>query len=191
MGDGFPVRGMFGYSGAGVAERSPFLLVGYAARTTFAPNPDGPRRGVGQHPHRGFETVTIVCDGSVQHRDSTGAGGVIGPGDVQWMTAGGGVLHEEFHAEAFSRTGGPFKMAQLWVNLPVRDKMMPARYQSIASAQIPQVPLPGGAGHVRAPSWPPSRKRAAACAWKRAAMPGCFCWRASRLPSRWSATAPS
>ena len=73
-----------------------------------------------------FETVTIVCDGSVQHRDSTGAGGVIGPGDVQWMTAGGGVLHEEFHVEAFSRTGGPFKMAQLWVNVPVRDKMMPS-----------------------------------------------------------------
>ncbi|MDO5626002.1 MAG: pirin family protein, partial [Pseudomonadota bacterium] len=97
VGDGFPVHGLFGYSGAGVAERSPFLMLDYAAPTTFAPNA-GYRRGVGAHPHRGFETVTIVYDGEVEHRDSTGAGGVIGQGDVQWMTAGGGIIHEEFHS---------------------------------------------------------------------------------------------
>mgnify|MGYP003778973855 CR=1 FL=1 len=148
VGDGFPVHGLFGYSGAGVAERSPFLMLDYAARTRFEPNA-GYRRGVGQHPHRGFETVTIVYDGEVEHRDSTGAGGVIGPGDVQWMTAGGGIIHEEFHSEAFSRTGGPFEMVQLWVNLPAKDKMTPAHYQGINDASIPSVALPGDAGRVR------------------------------------------
>lgn len=148
VGNGFAVHGMFGYSGAGVAERSPFLLLDYAAPTRFEPNA-GPPRGVGQHPHRGFETVTIVYEGEVQHRDSTGAGGVIGKGDVQWMTAGGGILHEEFHSARYSREGGPFEMVQLWVNLPARHKMTPAHYQSIASAQIPAVALPGGAGCVR------------------------------------------
>ena len=148
VGDGFPVHGMFGYNGAGVAERSPFLLLDYAAPTTFAPN-TGHRRGVGQHPHRGFETVTIVYDGEVEHRDSTGAGGVIGKGDVQWMTAGGGIIHEEFHSEAYSRSGGPFEMVQLWVNLPAKDKMAPPGYQPITAAQIPVVELPEGAGRVR------------------------------------------
>ena len=148
VGDGFPVHGMFGYNGPGVAERSPFLLLDYAAPTTFGPN-TGHRRGVGQHPHRGFETVTIVYDGEVEHRDSTGAGGVIGQGDVQWMTAGGGILHEEFHSEAYSRSGGPFEMVQLWVNLPARDKMTPAHYQGITDGQIPSVALPGDAGRVR------------------------------------------
>jgi len=148
VGDGFPVHGMFGYNGAGVAERSPFLLLDYAAPTTFSPNA-GYRRGVGQHPHRGFETVTIVYDGEVEHRDSTGAGGVIGKGDVQWMTAGGGIIHEEFHSEAFSRTGGPFEMVQLWVNLPAKDKLTPAHYQGITDAQIPSIALPGEAGRVR------------------------------------------
>ncbi|MBS0293132.1 MAG: pirin family protein [Proteobacteria bacterium] len=148
VGDGFPVHGMFGYSGAGVAERSPFLLLDYAAPTRFAPN-TGYRRGVGQHPHRGFETVTIVYDGEVEHRDSTGAGGIIGKGDVQWMTAGGGILHEEFHSQAYSSSGGPFEMVQLWVNLPAKDKMTPAHYQGITDAQIPSVALPGGAGRVR------------------------------------------
>ncbi|HOB65197.1 pirin family protein [Ottowia sp.] len=140
VGDGFPVHGLFGYSGAGVAERSPFLMLDYAAPTTFSPHA-GHRRGVGQHPHRGFETVTIVYDGEVEHRDSTGAGGVIGKGDVQWMTAGGGIIHEEFHSEAFSKTGGPFEMVQLWVNLPAKDKMTPAHYQGITDAQIPSVAL--------------------------------------------------
>ena len=148
VGDGFPVHGLFGYNGAGVAERSPFLMLDYAAPTRFEPNA-GHRRGVGQHPHRGFETVTIVYDGDVEHRDSTGAGGVIGPGDVQWMTAGGGIIHEEFHSEAFSKTGGPFEMVQLWVNLPARDKMTPAHYQGITDASIPSAALPGDAGRVR------------------------------------------
>lgn len=148
VGDGFPVHGMFGYNGAGVAERSPFLLLDYAPPYTFAPN-SGYRRGVGQHPHRGFETVTIVYQGELEHRDSTGAGGIIGAGDVQWMTAGGGIIHEEFHSPAFSQKGGVFHVAQLWVNLPAKDKMTPAHYQGITAAQIPSVALPGGAGQVR------------------------------------------
>ena len=126
VGDGFPVHGMFGYSGAGVAERSPFLLLDYAAPTRFEPTDQ--RRGVGAHPHRGFETVTIVYDGEVEHRDSTGNGGVIGPGDVQWMTAGRGLLHEEFHSPGYGRRGGPFEMVQLWVNLPAKDKMTAPGY---------------------------------------------------------------
>ncbi len=148
VGDGFPVQGLFGYNGEGVAERSPFLLLDYAAPAEFPPN-DGYRRGVGQHPHRGFETVTIVYAGEVEHRDSTGKGGVIGPGDVQWMTAGGGILHEEFHSQRYSREGGPFEMVQLWVNLPARDKMTPPGYQAIVDTDIPAVALPDGAGRVR------------------------------------------
>ncbi len=116
VGDGFPVHGLFGYSGEGVAERSPFLMLDYAAPTSFSPTTQ--RRGVGSHPHRGFETVTIVYDGEVEHRDSTGAGGVIGKGDVQWMTAGGGIVHEEFHSAGYAARGGPFEMVPLWVNLP-------------------------------------------------------------------------
>ena len=146
VGDGFPVHGMFGYTGDTKAI-SPFLLLDYAAPTTFQPTDQ--RRGVGQHPHRGFETVTIVYDGEVEHRDSTGGGGVIGPGDVQWMTAGGGIIHEEFHSTAYGKRGGPFEMAQLWVNLPAKDKRAPAGYQAITSAQIPEVALPDGAGTVR------------------------------------------
>ena len=148
VGDGFPVHGMFGYSGPGVAQRSPFLMLDYAAPTTFTPNPGG-RRGVGQHPHRGFETVTIVYAGEVEHRDSTGQGGVIGPGDVQWMTAGSGILHEEFHSEAYSHSGGPFEMVQLWVNLPAKDKMTAPGYQAVLGTAIPEVALPDGAGRVR------------------------------------------
>lgn len=148
VGDGFPVQGMFGY-GQGADERSPFLMLDYAAPTSFAPNPGAHRRGVGTHPHRGFETVTIVYDGEVEHRDSTGSGGVIGPGDVQWMTAGAGILHDEFHSEAYSKRGGPFEMVQLWVNLPAKDKMTPAHYQSITDAQIPAVALADEAGQVR------------------------------------------
>ena len=147
VGDGFPVQGLFGYSGAGVAERSPFLLLDYAAPTSFSATTR--RRGVGSHPHRGFETVTIVFDGEVEHRDSTGAGGVIGPGDVQWMTAGAGIVHEEFHSAAYAARGGPFEVMQLWVNLPAADKMTPAHYQPITDAQIPRVALPGDAGLVR------------------------------------------
>ena len=146
VGDGFPVHGMFGYTGD-TKRISPFLLLDYASPTTFTPTTQ--RRGVGQHPHRGFETVTIVYDGEVEHRDSTGGGGVIGPGDVQWMTAGAGILHEEFHSTGYAKKGGPFEMAQLWVNLPARDKMAPPGYQAITDAQIPSIELPDGAGKVR------------------------------------------
>jgi redox-sensitive bicupin YhaK (pirin superfamily) len=138
---------MFNYNGPKVAERSPFLLLDYAAPTEFSPTTE--RRGVGQHPHRGFETVTIVYAGEVEHRDSTGAGGVIREGDVQWMTAGGGIIHEEFHSEDYAARGGPFEMVQLWVNLPAKDKMTPAHYQGITAAQIPTVTLPDSAGKLR------------------------------------------
>ncbi len=147
VGDGFPVHGMFGYSGPDVPQRSPFLMLDYAAPTTFEPTTH--RRGVGQHPHRGFETVTIVYDGEVEHRDSTGNGGVIGRGDVQWMTAGSGILHEEFHSTDYAKRGGPFEMVQLWVNLPRKDKMTAPGYQGIVDAQIPAVALPDGAGTLR------------------------------------------
>ena len=147
VGNGFPVHGMFGYSGPGVAERSPFLMLDYAAPYEFQPTTE--RRGVGQHPHRGFETVTIVYEGEVEHRDSTGNGGIIGRGDVQWMTAAGGILHEEFHSPAYAAKGGPFEMVQLWVNLPAKDKSAPAGYQGILDADIPALALPDGAGSVR------------------------------------------
>lgn len=146
VGDGFPVRSLFSYNKLGQAI-SPFLLLDYAGPHNFAPSTR--QRGVGEHPHRGFETVTIVYDGEVAHRDSTGQGGVIGPGDVQWMTAAGGVLHEEFHSPGFAKAGGPFRMVQLWVNLPAKDKMATPGYQSILGADIPTADLPDGAGKVR------------------------------------------
>ncbi|HEY6620098.1 MAG TPA: pirin family protein [Steroidobacteraceae bacterium] len=146
VGDGFPVRSLFSYEQLG-RHISPFLLLDYAAPTVFAPA--ARPRGVGEHPHRGFETVTIVYEGEVAHRDSVGNSGVIGPGDVQWMTAAAGILHDEFHSPAFMRRGGALEMAQLWVNLPAKHKMAPPRYQSILSAQIPQLALPDGAGTVR------------------------------------------
>lgn len=146
VGDGFPVRSLFSYDKLG-AQIDPFLLLDYAGPHIFAPTEK--RRGVGRHPHRGFETVTIVYDGEVEHRDSAGNGGVIRPGDVQWMTAAGGILHEEYHSPAFAKAGGPFRMVQLWVNLPGKDKMAPAGYQGIVSADIPVVELPGGAGTAR------------------------------------------
>jgi redox-sensitive bicupin YhaK (pirin superfamily) len=146
VGDGFPVRSLFSYNTLG-AHVSPFLLLDYAGPHYFEPTEA--RRGVGQHPHRGFETVTIVYDGEVEHRDSAGNGGVIGPGDVQWMTAAGGILHEEYHSPAFAKTGGPFRMVQLWVNLPAKHKMAPGGYQAIVSANIPVVELPDGTGTAR------------------------------------------
>jgi len=146
VGDGFPVRSLFSYNDLG-AYVSPFLLLDYAGPHLFEPTRE--RRGVGKHPHRGFETVTIVYEGEVEHRDSTGNGGVIGPGDVQWMTAAGGIIHEEYHSPGFARTGGPFRMVQLWVNLPARDKMAPAGYQGIPKADIPVVRLPNRAGTAR------------------------------------------
>ncbi|AMP04067.1 pirin family protein [Collimonas pratensis] len=146
VGDGFPVRSMFSYNSHG-KQLSPFLLLDHAGPVDF--NPAKKPRGVGQHPHRGFETVTIVYKGEVAHRDSTGQGGLIGPGDVQWMTAGAGILHEEFHSEEFTRTGGAMEMVQLWVNLPAKDKMTAPGYQAIRNADIPVVALPDQAGTVR------------------------------------------
>lgn len=146
VGDGFPVRSLFSYDSMG-RHVSPFLLLDYAGPANFEPS-DTPR-GVGRHPHRGFETVTIVYDGEVAHQDSTGAGGVIGPGDVQWMTAGAGIIHEEFHSPDFTRRGGPLEMVQLWVNLPARDKRAAPGYQHLAKTDIPVVELADGAGHLR------------------------------------------
>jgi len=146
VGDGFPVRTLFAYPNLGAAL-SPFLLLDYAGPMEFSPT--DARRGVGEHPHRGFETVTIVYAGEVEHRDSAGGGGKIGPGDVQWMTAASGLVHEEFHGRDFARRGGLFEMVQLWVNLPAKDKMAPPRYQGIVSSQIPAVSLPDGQGTVR------------------------------------------
>lgn len=146
VGNGFPVRSLFSYGDHGKAL-SPFLLLDHAGPQSFTPTTA--RRGVGTHPHRGFETVTIVYEGEVAHRDSTGAGGTIGPGDVQWMTAASGILHEEYHSEAFARSGGPLEMVQLWVNLPARDKMSAPGYQNLLNADIPQVALPDDAGHLR------------------------------------------
>jgi redox-sensitive bicupin YhaK (pirin superfamily) len=138
VGDGFPVRTLFSYNDDPAAF-SPFLMLDYGGPVVFEPTTK--RRGVGAHPHRGFETVTIVYDGEVTHRDSSGGGGTIGPGEVQWMTAAAGIVHEEFHSEAYARSGGPFRMVQLWVNLPARDKMAPPGYQGITAAQIPTLPL--------------------------------------------------
>jgi len=146
VGNGFPVRNIFSYDDI-AAQVSPFLLLDYAGPVSFEPTNE--RRGVGAHPHRGFETVTIVYAGGVSHRDSAGGGGSIGPGDVQWMTAAAGVLHEEFHSPEYARTGGPFEMVQLWVDLPARDKMAAPAYQSIVDAQIPRFELPDDAGSIR------------------------------------------
>lgn len=146
VGNGFHVRSMLS-PGTHGDHVSPFILLDYAAPETFTPTSE--RRGVGQHPHRGFETVTIVYDGELEHRDSTGAGGTIGPGDVQWMTAAAGILHEEFHSEAFATSGGSMEMVQLWVNLPARHKNATPGYQTLLARDIPSVELPGGAGTVR------------------------------------------
>jgi hypothetical protein len=146
VGDGFPVRTLFNYSDQGAAL-SPFLMLDYAGPTDFPPTKQ--RRGVGEHPHRGFETVTLVYAGEVEHRDSSGGGGKIGPGDVQWMTAASGLVHEEFHGRDYAARGGPFEMVQLWVNLPASEKMSPPRYQAILDKQIPAIKLPDGQSTVR------------------------------------------
>jgi quercetin 2,3-dioxygenase len=145
VGDGFPVRPML--SPTNSEHLDPFLMLDYAAPMQFEPT--RARRGVGQHPHRGFETVTVVYQGELEHRDSTGAGGTIGPGDIQWMTAASGILHEEFHSTAFAKSGGAMEMMQLWVNLPAKDKSAAPGYQTLLASGIPNVPLPGGAGKVR------------------------------------------
>ena len=146
VGDGFPVRNMI--PGAGDDEQfSPFLLLDYMGPEHFPPT--NRRLGVGEHPHRGFETVTIMYQGTVAHRDSTGSGGVIGPGDVQWMTAASGIVHEELHDKAFAARGGTLEGIQLWVNLPKAFKMSKPRYQTLVSDEIPTVDLGGGAGQLR------------------------------------------
>lgn len=146
VGDGFPVRSLFTYDGLG-RQLSPFLMLDHAGPQQFSPAPKP--RGVGEHPHRGFETVTIVYQGEVAHRDTAGNHGVIGPGDVQWMTAAAGVLHDEFHSPEFTRRGGVLELCQLWVNLPAAHKMDAPRYQAIEAAAIPEIALPDGAGAVR------------------------------------------
>ncbi len=145
VGDGFPVRNLFPSNGL-EAEVNPFLMLDYAGPNVFKPS--GKTPGVGQHPHRGFETVTIAYQGSVEHRDSAGNSGVIYPGDVQWMTAASGVVHEEMHEKEFARQGGTFEMVQLWVNLPKAVKMSKPRYQAITKEQIPVVEF-GTGGHAR------------------------------------------
>ena len=146
VGDGFPVKNLFSYDRLGQAI-SPFLLLDYAAPYHF--NPTTAQHGVGSHPHRGFETVTIAYQGEVSHKDSTGGGGQIKTGDVQWMTAGAGLMHEEFHSEQFAKSGGLFEMVQLWVNLPAADKMTAPKYQAIEAQEIPVIELENGAGHIR------------------------------------------
>src|ERR1051325_8996497 len=146
VGNGFPVRSVFDYNGLG-RELSPFLLLDYAAPHAFPPGEGS--RGVGAHPHKGFETVTVAYQGELEHRDSSGAGGTIGAGDVQWMTAGNGIVHEEFHSPEFTRKGGLLQMVQLWVNLRARDKSAPPGYQTLLKGQIPTVPLADDAGTVR------------------------------------------
>jgi redox-sensitive bicupin YhaK (pirin superfamily) len=141
VGNGFPVRTIFSFQTLGQCI-SPFLLLDYAGPAEFPPSEQP--RGVGEHPHRGFETVTIVYQGELEHRDSAGNHGTIGPGDVQWMTAASGVVHEEWHERAFGRRGGTLEMVQLWVNLPAKDKMSPPGYQEIRDWRIPAVDLDSG-----------------------------------------------
>lgn len=147
VGDGFPVRSMFSYSNHG-KYLNPFLLLDRAGPFAF-PSSDAANRGVGEHPHRGFETVTIVYDGEVAHHDSTGEGGVIGPGDVQWMTAASGILHQEYQSDGFMKKGGTLDMVQLWVNLPAKDKSAAPGYQLLESQTMPKVTLPNEAGTLR------------------------------------------
>lgn len=146
VGDGFRV---FNYiPGAGIMQQriSPFLMLDFNAEFNFTPSES--LRGVDVHPHKGFETVTIAYKGSVAHHDSTGNSGIINPGDVQWMTAGAGILHKEYHEKEYSKKGGPFEMIQLWVNLPKKDKSTPAHYQAITAGQMGKVELPNNAGLV-------------------------------------------
>lgn len=146
VGDGFRV---FNYiPGAGIPQEriSPFLLLDFNPEYNFGPSDH--IRGVGVHPHKGFETVTIAYKGSVAHHDSSGSHGIINAGDVQWMTAGNGILHKEYHEEAFSKKGGPFEMVQLWVNLPKKDKSVTPHYQELAASGMGKITLPDDAGLV-------------------------------------------
>ncbi|MDI5892824.1 pirin family protein [Halomonas rhizosphaerae] len=147
VGDGFPVRSLLSYDRLGAEHISPFLLLDHAGPHRFEPTRY--RRGVGPHPHRGFETVTLVYQGALEHRDSAGHGGLIGEGDVQWMTAGAGIVHEEYHAPGFAEGGGLLEMVQLWVNLPAQDKVAPPAYQTLLDKEIPRVDLQGNTGQLR------------------------------------------
>ncbi|MEZ6153695.1 MAG: pirin family protein [Pirellulaceae bacterium] len=145
VGDGFPVRSLFSYGGGN--EFDPFLLLDYAGPHEFSPS--NSKRGVEVHPHKGFETVTILYRGELAHRDSSGGSGSLGPGDVQWMTAGNGIVHEEYHSEEFTRRGGTLEMVQLWVNLRSADKSTPPKYQDLRDNQFPRVKIDDGAGTAR------------------------------------------
>lgn len=147
VGDGFRVLGFLQAYPALEAGMNPFLLLDYHPPYEYPPSKS--RRGVGTHPHRGFETITLAFEGAVAHHDSAGGGGEIGPGDVQWMSAASGVLHQEYHAASFAARGGAFHMAQLWLNLPARHKMGPPTYHAILDEEIPRVPLASGLGYVR------------------------------------------
>lgn len=147
VGGGFRVHNFIPNAiGLDMKRMNPFLMLDYNSKYYF-PATDA-QRGVGVHPHRGFETVTIAYHGSVAHHDSAGGGGIIGEGDVQWMTAASGVLHKEYHEENFSKQGGDFQMVQLWVNLPAKDKMSKPKYQAIKNAEINKVELPNNAGLI-------------------------------------------
>ncbi len=142
VGDGFHVYGLLRPSEQLNKFISPFLLLDYASPKEFSTT--NQRRGVGEHPHRGIETVTFAYQGEVEHRDSSGGGGVIKPGDIQWMTAGKGVVHDEFHSVEFSKKGGIFEMVQLWINLPKKNKMTQPKYQEIKNENIPSIALASG-----------------------------------------------
>ncbi len=146
VGDGFRVYNYFPNGEIEQKRVSPFLMLDFNAEYDFGASDK--IRGVDVHPHKGFETVTIAYKGSVEHYDSTGNSGVINPGDVQWMTAGAGILHKEFHEKEFSKKGGPFEMVQLWVNLPAKDKLTAPKYQPITAAGMGKVVLPGNSGLV-------------------------------------------
>jgi len=145
VGDGFRVHN-FIPGKVPMQRMSPFIMLDYNSKYTFPPS-EIPK-GVDVHPHRGFETVTITYKGSVEHNDSSGGGGIISEGDVQWMTAASGVLHKEFHETEWSKTGGEFQMVQLWVNLPSKDKMSNPKYQAISKDQITKVELANDMGTV-------------------------------------------
>ena len=146
VGNGFHVSTYFPSQGLPSERVSPFVLMDYGPPKEFGPLARG-KRGVGWHPHRGFETVTLAWEGAVAHRDNTGNAGIIRPGDAQWMTAGAGIFHEEYHEEDFTRRGGRMHMMQLWVNLPKKDKMAKPGYQAIQTKDVPDVPIDNG--HVR------------------------------------------
>lgn len=146
VGDGFRVHNFFPGAQIGKKRMSPFFMLDYGSKIEFGPS--AYQRGVGVHPHAGFETVTIAYHGKIAHHDSAGNSGIIGEGDVQWMTAGSGLLHKEYHEEQFSKTGGLFQMVQLWVNLPAKDKKTPPKYQEITNPQMGRFPLPGGKGFI-------------------------------------------